>query len=336
MLYQKAYNTAKKTSIFFSIIISGLFAFLFYIFSNQEIKDLIITVLIFFSIPFPLYLFFTRKYRRRKKILAKPFDPNLERLLNTKIKFYHTLTNEDKEEFKKRIQIFLGETLITGIDTEIDDEVKILVAVSALIPVFYFKDWDYDELSEVLIYPSDFDDNFNFNNKQGNILGMVGIGGAMVLSKPSLKHGYKINNDKLNVGIHEFVHKIDEKDGIIDGIPAKMADKKTLQTWREISKREMEKMREGNSDINPYGLTNPAEFFAVVSEYFFEHPSALKSKHKELYDVLNKIYKQDTYNTYKKVIKSIFNTKGKKIGRNSPCPCGSGKKYKKCCLNKKT
>jgi hypothetical protein len=114
-----------------------------------------------------------------------------------------------------------------------------------------------------------------------------------------------------------------------------MADKKTIRKWRNLMKSEMDNMRDGKSDINPYGLTNEAEFFAVASEYFFENPDALKRKHPELYDVLSKIYKQDTYSVFKKAVKSIFRTSGKKIGRNDPCPCGSGEKYKRCCLDKR-
>ncbi len=335
MIHSNTHSKTKNISITFSIIISFLTGLFILVFSEIKLSNIIISISAVILLPYPLFLYFTRKYRRRKKILSQPFNPNYERLLNEKIQFYHTLDENQKKEFKQRVQIFLGETLITGIETNVDDEIRILVACSAIIPVFSFKDWDYSELSEVLIYPSDFDESFDFNNKGGNILGMVGIGGAMVLSKPSLKHGFKVNNDKLNVGIHEFIHKIDEKDGSIDGIPEKMADRKTINKWREIMEIEMKKMEDGDSEINPYGLTNTAEFFAVVSEYFFENPESLKRKHSELYEILSKIYKQDTLTTYKKILKSMFIPGGNKIGRNQPCPCGSGKKYKKCCLNKK-
>ena len=98
---------------------------------------------------------------------------------------------------------------------------------------------------------------------------------------------------------------------------------------------ESEKISSGDSDINTYALTNMVEFFAVTSEYFFENPEKMRKKHPQLYSIMSKIYKQDLVTLFKSALSSMFGTK-KKIGRNAPCPCGSGQKYKKCCLNKKT
>jgi Mlc titration factor MtfA (ptsG expression regulator) len=88
----------------------------------------------------------------------------------------------------------------------------------------------------------------------------------------------------------------------------------------------MDEIYEGESDINPYGGTNQAEFFSVASEYFFERPKLLQKKHPELYDHLEKFFRQDmaSRNLSKPIVP---------IERNSPCPCGSGVKYKKCCGN---
>ena len=113
-----------------------------------------------------------------------------------------------------------------------------------------------------------------------------------------------------------------------------LMDKNSANEWRIVMERESEKIAQTvaskKSDINPYALENPAEFFSVVSEYFFENPKEMKNKHPELYSVLQKIYKQDTFTRLKSATKSLFRPT-KKIGRNSPCPCGSGKKYKYCC-----
>lgn len=326
---------AKSYSIIFAVIVGIVIAvIMFLIFKKQSVK-IAAAIIALLTTPFLMYKYFMRKYSRRKKILSEPFPQDWENTLAAKVAYYSTLDEEKRARFKMEVQIFLGEKLITGIETEINDEIRLLTAASAIIPVFGFPDWEYDELSEVLIYPKDFDENYDFDSNGGNILGMVGIGGCMVLSKPSLLHGFKNDKDKMNVGIHEFVHKIDEKDGFIDGIPDAMADAKIIDKWRVIMKEEMQKMRDGESEINPYGLTNEAEFFAVTSEYFFEHPEILEKKHPDLYDVLKTIYRQDTKNMFKSVVKSMFRSGGKKIGRNSPCPCGSGEKYKKCCLNKK-
>jgi Mlc titration factor MtfA (ptsG expression regulator) len=93
----------------------------------------------------------------------------------------------------------------------------------------------------------------------------------------------------------------------------------------------MEKIRAGHSDINPYGLKNEAEFFAVASEYFFENPNKMKREHPELYAMLERVFHQHPRGRVKKALVSMVKANAKQLGRNSPCPCGSGKKYKHCC-----
>lgn len=280
------------------------------------------------------FLYTTARYRKRKKISTLSFPAEWEGILNTRVFFYNSLSPEDKVRFKEQIKFFIHETAITGIKTEVDDTIKVLVAASAVIPVFGYPRWEYGNLSEVLIYPSSFNEDYEFGKgKDANILGLVTNGGStMVLSRTSLMGGFNNENDKLNVGFHEFAHKIDQADGAIDGIPGLfISDKKTVAKWLDVAREEAEAIKAGKSDINPYALTNNAEFFAVVTEYFFENPSVMESKHPELYGLLKKIYKQDTLSAFSQVVKNMFVPRGRKIGRNAKCPCGSGKKYKKCC-----
>ena len=82
--------------------------------------------------------------------------------------------------------------------------------------------------------------------------------------------------------------------------------------------------------MNPYGATSPIEFFAVASEYFFEHPQALQKNNPDLYKILRLVFKQDTKNRFKTAFRSAFNYQSKKLKRNQLCPCNSGKKYKQC------
>lgn len=88
------------------------------------------------------------------------------------------------------VKIFLDEVRITGIRTEVDDTVRVLVAASAVIPIFGFHDWEYNRLGEVLVYPNSFDEKYRSSGTPAeNTLGMVGVGhlrGVMILSKPSL------------------------------------------------------------------------------------------------------------------------------------------------------
>lgn len=284
-----------------------------------------------------VYLFLTRKYRRRRQALKNPFHPEREAILKTKVAFYNVLTEEEKDQFRQELTIFLNEKRITGIKTDVDETTRILVAASAIIPIFGYPEWEYDGLGEVLIYPSMFDDDFQFDsNARARIQGMVSSGGTlsriMILSKPDLHRGFENPADKHNVGIHEFAHLMDRASGAVDGIPATL-DTKLVEPWLKLIHGEMKAIAKGESDIRPYALTNEQEFFAVASEYFFESPAAMARKHPELYRMLERIFKQDMKSKITSTFKSMLFPYGKKIGRNDSCPCGSGKKYKKCCMD---
>jgi len=263
--------------------------------------------------------------------------PNLwKKLLHKKVHFYRNLNENQKLQFESDVQRFLAEVKIHGVRTEVDLEDRLLVAASAVIPLFGFPAWNYKNLDEVLLYPGAFDRNFNLiaRGQSGEefITGMVGNGameGKMILSKPSLHLGFDNAHDKKNVGIHEFVHLFDKEGGAIDAIPPGFESKEATLPWMELIREKIKDIHLNQSDINPYAGTNPVEFFAVAAEYFFERPHLLQSKHPELYKRLTVIFNQDPSG----VIQKDSFTKAKEPGRNDPCPCGSGRKYKKCCLN---
>jgi len=257
----------------------------------------------------------------------EPFPTDWKIILNRYVSFYNSLSGEEKNRFEYKVQEFLLNCRITGIDTSIDTTDKLLVASSAVIPIFQFDDWKYSNIHEVLLYPSMFNENFETKGSDRGILGMVGSGymeGKMILSKPALRHGFKNESDKKNTAIHEFVHLIDKMDGSVDGIPSVLLEKQYAIPWIDLINKKIDEIYDGKSDINPYGGTDRAEFFSVVSEYFFERPKLLAKNHPDLYNLLEKIFKQDMAS------RRLKKNKGK-IGRNSPCPCNSGKKFKKCC-----
>ena len=283
-----------------------------------------------------LFLFLTRRDRHRAALRQKPFPTAWETILNREVPFYQTLDESEKSRFREEIQIFLSEKRITGIRTSVDDTIRILVASSAIIPIFGFPGWEWDQISEVLIYPSTFNEQYEMGRTgDRDILGMVGAGAMnrmMILSKPDLLQGFRVTQDRKNVAIHEFVHLLDKSDGAVDGVPGVGLPRKAMTPWLKLVHHEMEKIQTGHSDINPYGLANEAEFFAVVSEYFFENPEKMKQKHPELYGMLERIFHQDPESRFKKALRTMVKPKAGQLGRNSPCPCGSGKKYKQCCL----
>jgi Mlc titration factor MtfA (ptsG expression regulator) len=112
----------------------------------------------------------------------------------------------------------------------------------------------------------------------------------MILSKQELRNDFANPTSKSNTGIHEFVHLLDKTDGVTDGLPEALLPHRYSLPWLHMIREEMSKMEKGESDINTYGLTNNAEFFAVVSEYFFTQPELLKEKHPELYQMLTKVF----------------------------------------------
>ena len=257
------------------------------------------------------------------------FPDTWRKILDEKVLFYHNLNLQEKLRFEFDIQRFLANVRITGVHTEIDITDKLLVASSAAIPVFGFPEWNYTFLNEVLLYPSSFDSSYNINSKEEMITGMVGSGameGKMILSKPSLHRGFDNTTDKQNVGVHEFIHLLDKEDGEIDGIPATLHGKEYSLPWLELIRKKTAEIMKGKSDINEYAATHQREFLTVAGEYFFERPDQLKQNHPELYDLLAIAFKQDTATTLR-----ITRRAKNEIGRNDPCPCGSGMKYKRCC-----
>ena len=274
-------------------------------------------------------------YSRQRKNENTPieFPITWKHILNENVIFYQHLNDADKSRFEKDVMRFISNVRITGVRTEVDMTDKLLVASSAAIPVFGFPEWDYTFLDEVLLYPGSFDSKYTINSREETITGMVGSGGTMegkmILSKPALHRGFTNSSDKQNVGIHEFIHLLDKEDGTIDGIPTVLNGKTYALPWLELIRAKTVEIVKGGSDINEYGATHDREFLAVAGEYFFERPQLLQKNHPELYGLLSKAFQQDTANTLKTSIRPKT-----ELQRNDPCPCGSGKKFKKCCMTK--
>ena len=239
------------------------------------------------------FLFFNRK---KRNIHLSRFPEDWRSILIKKVKFYENLSSDQKILFEKDMIEFMEGCRITGVDSELNDDDRILVAASAVIPIFGFPHWKYKNLREVLVYPTYFNKKYETAGSDRNIGGMVGWGPmnrTMILSRESLHQGFENEHSKSNVGIHEFVHLIDKTDGTIDGIPEVLMQRQYMIPWLKMIHDEMKRIHRGRSDINPYGATNEAEFFSVVAEYFFNQPQLLAKKHPELYQMLEKVFHQD-------------------------------------------
>lgn len=231
--------------------------------------------------------------QKKKTVITDPLPLKLKEILAEEVPFYQQLPEDKKPIFEERTKQFLTQVKITGVKTIVEDTDRVLIAASAIIPIYHFPGWQYRNLHEVLLYPDSFDHEFEQQGNARNILGMVGSGAMnhmMILSQFELRQAFTNKTGKNNTAIHEFVHLVDKTDGDIDGVPEVLMNKKYVIPWLQLMQKEMAMIRENRSDIDPYGTTNEAEFFAVVSEYFFERPDLLKSKHPELYALLLKIF----------------------------------------------
>lgn len=237
-------------------------------------------------------------FKINKKRPVESFPESWKSLLNENVLFYRELSTADKKRFRKRMMLFLSEVYIEGVQTELEDLDKILIAASAVIPVFGFKEWHYNNLSGIIIYPENFNGDLEFESQEEKrvIAGLVGSGRfekQMILSRKALRHGFKNETDKGNTSVHEFVHLIDKMDGEADGIPERLFQRQYITPWLKLMHEEMEAINSNKSDIRKYGGISEVEFLAVASEYFFERPDLFKRKHPELYEMLEKCFQQD-------------------------------------------
>jgi MtfA peptidase len=229
-----------------------------------------------------------------KEVVLLP--ENYRELLTDYVKFYRHLDEEAKLIFDKRAEQFLSAVKITGVNAVVEDLDRLLIASGAIIPVFAIPDWQYINLHEVLLYPGAFNEDFDQAGTDRSIAGMVGSGAmqhVMIITKWQLRQGFINEQDANNTPIHEFVHLIDKMDGTMDGVPEIILERKYKERWKELMETTIGQMRNHGSDINMYGATNTTEFFAVISEYFFEQPELLKANHPELYEMMGRIYKTE-------------------------------------------
>jgi Mlc titration factor MtfA (ptsG expression regulator) len=242
-----------------------------------------------------LYAIFVKNKKKSNNNFS--FPENYRPILKEYVDFYNELDEAAKMQFENRLQRFLVTTRITGVNTDVEDVDRVLIASSAIIPIYGFADWEYINLKDVLLYPDSFNEKFNQEGDYRTTLGIVGEGAyqnLMILSKHALREDFMNKTGKSNTAIHEFVHLIDKMDGAIDGVPEFLLNKKYVLPWLNLIQDNIEEIRQSKSDINPYAATNKAEFFAVISEYFFQRPDLLQEKHPGLYEILDKIFRQES------------------------------------------
>lgn len=246
-------------------------------------------VLLVLSFIVLLILFVFRPRRREGFYLPESY----KELLHDYVPFYANLEEEEKKKFENRFQKFLAAVQINGANAQIEDLDRVLIGAAAIIPVYHIPDWEYINLHEVLVYPGNFNMEFEQHGHDRNVSGMVGTGplqNVMILSKWELRQGFIHRESNRNVAIHEFVHLIDKMDGTLDGLPEILLERKYHAQWKEIMEMEMNAIRRGESDVDPYGATSAVECFAVMSEYFFEQRELFCNRHPLMGQLMERVF----------------------------------------------
>ena len=248
---------------------------------------------------------FGLKRKRREKLKAQPFPPEWLKTLERDVPYYKLLSPEDQAELQGHIQVFIHEKNFEGLGgLEMTDEIRVAIAAQACILLLH-RDTDYyPDLMSILVYPHHYFAKAEHHNPDGTVtegyetrLGESWQRGQVVLSWNDVLKGASCIHDGRNVVFHEFAHQLDGETGTTDGAPA-LERRSMYIAWARVLSTEYDKLIQDLENhrrtlIDAYGATNPAEFFAVITETFFEMPTAMKRRHPELYEQLKLFYKQD-------------------------------------------
>jgi len=231
-----------------------------------------------------------RRTARRGAAVALPFPENWRTFLLDRYDHFERLDPPWRARFEDDVRIFLAEKRITGVGVEATDELRLLVAASAVTLSVGWPEYEWDHLSEVLLYPDDFDRDYAFGGDERS--GEAHPWGTVILSVPSLLESFEVPDDAYHVGIHEFAHLLDVDQTHFDGIPVGLHGGRA-RAWVAVAEREMERLRHGRSAFDEYGAHDPVEFLGVAVEAFFEVPQVVRRRHREVYEILSSYFGQD-------------------------------------------
>jgi Mlc titration factor MtfA (ptsG expression regulator) len=249
------------------------------------------------------------KARRREQLRSEPFPAAWAQILEKNCPFIARLPDADREELRCHVRIFLAEKTFEGCGgLEITEEIKVTVAAQACLLLLHRETDYYPRLYSILVYPSAYvakaveplGPGFVIEGEQGR-LGEAWKDGVVVLAWDAVLAGAADMRDGENLVLHEFAHQLDHEDGAGDGAPV-LPRRSMYVAWARVLGTEYEELRldskRGRKTVlDRYGATNPAEFFAVATECFFEKPVQLRKKHPELYEELKEYYLQDPEQT---------------------------------------
>jgi len=222
------------------------------------------------------------------------------------VEFFQRLSVRDQAELLGHVQVFLAEKRFEGCDgLEITDEVRVTIAAQACLLLLHRKTDYFPRLLTILVYPSTYvaEERRHLHGhvwQEGKMARLGETGrwlGALVLAWDAVKSGAAHPSDGQNVVLHEFAHQLDYENHAEDGAPA-LETRDQQVSWQEVMRTEFASLRIADESevptlLDTYGASNPAEFFAVSVEAFFERPVALRVRHPRLYAELRTYFQQD-------------------------------------------
>jgi Mlc titration factor MtfA (ptsG expression regulator) len=260
----------------------------------------------FLAAHLPFGMIFGMKERRRRRLRAQAFPPDWRKAIEHDVPFFHRLSANDQAELIGHVQVFLAEKRFEGCGgLEITDRIRLSIAAQACLLLLHRKTDYFPHLITILVYPSTY-----VAEEQRRIEGPIWEEeaslrqgetgrtlGAMVLTWDAVKSGAADSSDGKNLVLHEFAHQLDYENDAADGAPA-LATRSQQLSWREVMRVEFASLRAADDTgiptlLDTYGATNPAEFFAVSTEAFFERPYALRGHHPKMYAELQRYFLQD-------------------------------------------
>ncbi len=245
--------------------------------------------------------------RRRRRLREAAFPEKWCDILRARMPYYRRLPGDLQRALEGHINVFLAEKNFEGAGgLAMTDEIRVTIAAQACVLLLGQDEPDYyPTLKSIIVYPAAYVARYRSRfagglhvESAGARLGESWTRGSVVLSWRDVVAGAEDDHDGKNVVFHEFAHQLDAQfGGEAQGAPI-LKDTNQYGCWSRVLGEEFTRLRHElmmNQPhlIDAYGATNPAEFFAVVTEHFFEQPEDLRERHPELYGQLKGYYRQD-------------------------------------------
>jgi Mlc titration factor MtfA (ptsG expression regulator) len=249
---------------------------------------------------------FARKSRRRERWRAEPFPEHWQRIVERRVPVFARLPAADQQELLGHARVLLEEKHFEGgPGLVMRDEVRVTIAAQAALLLLHRNTDYFPRLTSIIVYPTGYVAHESAAHEGGiwsegdeSLLGHTQRDlRALVLSWDDVKSGAADPDDGHNLVLHEFAHQLDFEDGFTDGTPA-LDTGAQVRSWALVLGEELEALRRAADAgdptlLDPYGAEDPAEFFAVATETFFERGVELRHRHPGLYGELQRFYRQD-------------------------------------------